>query len=59
VTSTEQIHAVACAMVRSLPATGRSEEDVQRTAREWRWRHLARAAIVAIAETKDEGKDQC
>ena len=50
---------VTLALVRSLPATGRSEEDVQKTAREWRWRHLARAAIVAITATKDEGKERC
>ena len=46
-THAERIHAVAVELVRSLPATGRTDEDVQQAASEWRWRHLAAAAIVA------------
>jgi len=53
-TPTERIHAVAVALVRSLPATGRTDEEVERAAQEWRWRHLAKAAIVACDETREE-----
>ena len=45
-TPTERVHTVAVALVRSLPATGRTDEEVERAAQEWRWRHLAKAAIV-------------
>jgi hypothetical protein len=54
-TVTERVHVVAVALVRSLPATGRTtDEEVERAAREWRWRHLARAAIAACDETRNK-----
>jgi hypothetical protein len=53
----QRLHAVAVALVRSLPATGRTDEDVQRAASEWRWRHLAAAAIVACDSTRSSNPE--